>query len=121
MRWWPGWASSGFLHSPSPEEYGGSGSDFVSLCLAIEELSRGDTSVGITLEAAVGLGIAPIHRFGSEAQKRKYLPDLCAGRRLWAFGLTEPHAGSDAGATRTRARVENGEWVINGSKAFITN
>jgi butyryl-CoA dehydrogenase len=111
----------GFFGLSIPEEYGGSGSDFTSLCLAIEELSRGDTSVGITLEAAVGLGIAPIHRFGTEAQKRKYLPDLCAGRRLWAFGLTEPHAGSDAGSTRTKARLDEGQWVINGSKAFITN
>jgi butyryl-CoA dehydrogenase len=104
-----------------PEEYGGSGSDFTSLCLAIEELSRGDASVGITLEAAVGLGIAPIYRFGTEEQKRKYLPDLCAGTKLWAFGLTEPTSGSDAGASQTRARLEDGEWVVNGAKSFITN
>ena len=104
-----------------PEEYGGSGSDFVSLCLAIEELSRGDASVGITLEAAVGLGISPIMRFGNEEQKRKYLPDLAAGKRLWSFGLTEAHAGSDAASTRTRAKLDGGEWVVNGSKAFITN
>jgi short/branched chain acyl-CoA dehydrogenase len=104
-----------------PEEYGGSGSDFTSLCLAIEELSRGDASVGITLEAAVGLGIAPIYRFGTEEQKRKYLPDLCAGTKLWAFGLTEPTSGSDAGASQTRARLEDGEWVVNGVKSFITN
>jgi len=111
----------GFFGLGIDERYGGSGADFVSLCLAIEELSRGDTGLGITLEAAVGLGISPIYRFGTDAQKEKYLPDLCAGRRLWAFGLTEPHAGSDAGSTRTRARLDNGEWVISGSKAFITN
>ncbi|MHB8507480.1 MAG: acyl-CoA dehydrogenase family protein [Candidatus Dormibacteria bacterium] len=111
----------GFFGLGVGEEYGGSGADFTSLCLAIEEISRGDTSVGITLEAGVGLGIAPIHRFGTEEQKRRYLPELCAGRRLWAFGLTEPHAGSDAGSTRTRARLDGDEWVINGSKAFITN
>jgi short/branched chain acyl-CoA dehydrogenase len=111
----------GFFGLSIPEEYGGSGSDFTSLCLAIEELSRGDASVGITLEAAVGLGISPIYRFGSEEQKRKYLPDLCAGTRLWAFGLTEPTSGSDAGSSQTRARLDAGEWVVNGSKAFITN
>jgi butyryl-CoA dehydrogenase len=104
-----------------PEEYGGSGSDFTSLCLAIEELSRGDASVGITLEAAVGLGIAPIYRFGTEEQRRRYLPALCAGTKLWAFGLTEPTSGSDAGASQTRARLEDGEWVVNGAKSFITN
>jgi butyryl-CoA dehydrogenase len=111
----------GFFGLSIPEEYGGSGSDFTSLCLAIEELSRGDASVGITLEAAVGLGIAPIYRFGTEEQKRKYLPDLCAGTKLWAFGLTEPTSGSDAGASQTRARLEDGEWVVNGAKSFITN
>jgi butyryl-CoA dehydrogenase len=111
----------GFFGLSIAEEYGGSGSDFTSLCLAIEELSRGDASVGITLEAAVGLGISPIYRFGTEAQKRKYLPDLCAGTRLWAFGLTEPTSGSDAGSSQTRARLEAGEWVVNGSKSFITN
>jgi short-chain 2-methylacyl-CoA dehydrogenase len=111
----------GFFGLSIPEAYGGAGSDFVSLCLAIEELSRGDASVGITLEAAVGLGISPIYRFGSEEQKLAYLPELCAGKRLWAFGLTEPHSGSDAGSTKTRARLEDGQWVINGSKAFITN
>src|SRR6202165_160696 len=111
----------GFFGLSIAEECGASGSDFVSLCLAIEELSRGDASVGITLEAAVGLGISPIYRFGSEEQKRKYLPELCAGKRLWAFGLTEPHSGSDAGSTRTRARLEDGQWVLNGAKAFITN
>jgi len=89
--------------------------------LAIEEISRGDAGLGITLEAAVGLGISPLLRFGSDAQQQKYLPELAAGRRLWAFGLTEPHAGSDAGSTNTRGRLEGDEWVINGSKAFITN
>lgn len=111
----------GFFGLDTPEEFGGSGSDFTSLCLAIEEISRGDASLGITLEAAVGLGISPIRRFGTPEQKAKYLPDLCAGKRLWAFGLTEPHAGSDAGSTRTKARIEDSHWVINGSKAFITN
>ena len=104
-----------------PEEWGGSGGDFTSLCLAIEELARGDASIAITLEAGVGLGISPIYRFGNEEQKRRYLPDLCAGRKLWAFGLTEAQSGSDAGASKTRATLDNGEWVINGSKAFTTN
>ena len=104
-----------------PEEWGGSGGDFTSLCLAIEELARGDASIAITLEAGVGLGIAPIYRFGNEEQKRRYLPELCAGRKLWAFGLTEAQSGTDAGASKTRATLDNGEWVINGSKAFITN
>ena len=104
-----------------PEEWGGSGGDFTSLCLAIEELARGDASIAITLEAGVGLGIAPIYRFGNEEQKRRYLPELCAGRKLWAFGLTEAQSGTDAGASKTRATLDNGQWVINGSKAFITN
>jgi short/branched chain acyl-CoA dehydrogenase len=104
-----------------PEEWGGSGGDFTSLCLAIEELARGDASIAITLEAGVGLGISPIYRFGNEEQKRKYLPDLCAGRKLWAFGLTEAQSGTDASASKTRATLDNGEWVIHGSKAFITN
>jgi len=105
----------------APEQYGGSGGDFTSLCVAIEELGRADQSIGITLEAGVGLGINPILTFGSEAQKERFLPDLVAGRALAAFGLTEPEAGSDAGATRTRAELVDGEWVINGAKAFITN
>ena len=111
----------GFFGLSVAEEWGGSGADFTSLCLAIEELARGDASIAITLEAAVGLGISPIHRFGTDDQKRKYLPELCAGKRLWAFGLTEAQSGTDAGAGKTRARLEAGEWVINGSKAFITN
>jgi len=104
-----------------PEEFGGAGGDFTSLCVAIEELGRVDQSVGITLSAGVGLGINPILTFGSPEQKERWLPDLVAGRALAAFGLTEPEAGSDAGATRTRARLDGGDWVIDGAKAFITN
>jgi short-chain 2-methylacyl-CoA dehydrogenase len=104
-----------------PEEYGGSAGDFTSLCVAIEELGRVDQSIGITLEAAVGLGINPILTYGTQEQKQQWLPDLVAGRALAAFGLTEPEAGSDAGATKTRATLANGEWTINGAKAFITN
>jgi alkylation response protein AidB-like acyl-CoA dehydrogenase len=104
-----------------PEEYGGSGGDFTSLCVAIEELGRVDQSIGITLEAGVGLGINPILTFGTEEQKQRWLPDLVAGRALAGFGLTEPEAGSDAGATRTRAVLDGDQWVINGAKAFITN
>jgi len=104
-----------------PEQYGGAGADFTSLCVAIEELGRVDQSIGITLSAGVGLGINPILTFGSDEQKQQYLPDLVAGRALAAFGLTEPEAGSDAGATRTKAELVDGEWVINGAKAFITN
>ncbi|HEX3005774.1 MAG TPA: acyl-CoA dehydrogenase family protein, partial [Angustibacter sp.] len=107
------------------EEYGGAGGDFTSLCVAIEELGRVDQSIGITLSAGVGLGINPILSFGSDEQKQRYLPDLVAGRALAAFGLTEPDAGSDAGATRTKARLEGegdaAEWVVDGAKAFITN
>ena len=103
-----------------PEEYGGAG-DFTSLCIAIEEIGKLDQSLGITLEAAVGLGINPIAHFGTAQQKARWLPDLLAGHALAAFGLTEPEAGSDAGATRTRAALRDHEWVINGSKQFITN
>jgi len=110
----------------APEEYGGSGGDFTSLCVAIEELGRADQSVGITLSAGVGLGINPILSYGSPEQKERWLPDLVAGRALAAFGLTEPDSGTDAAATRTRARLEDAaggerEWVIDGAKAFITN
>jgi butyryl-CoA dehydrogenase len=105
----------------APEEYGGSAADFTTLCVAIEELGRVDQSFGITLEAGVGLGINPILTYGTDAQKQAYLPDLVAGRTLAGFGLTEPDAGSDAGGTRTRAELHDGEWVINGSKSFITN
>src|ERR1051326_377760 len=111
----------GLFGLPFGEQYGGAGADYLSLCLAIEESSRADAGVGITLEAAVCLGAAPIHDFGTEQQKEAWLPDLLSGRKLWAFGLTEPHAGSDAGATRTRAELRDGEWVITGSKPFITN
>ena len=104
-----------------PEEYGGAGADFTSLCVAIEELGRVDQSVGITLSAGVGLGINPILTFGTEEQKQRWLPDLVEGRALAGFGLTEPDAGSDAGATRTRAVRDGEEWIVNGSKAFITN
>ena len=111
----------GLFGLPFSAEYGGAGGDFLSLCLAIEEISRADTGVGITLEAAVCLGAAPIHDFGSKEQKEKWLPDLLAGRTLWSFGLTEPEAGSDAGATKTRAELRDGQWVVNGAKQFITN
>jgi alkylation response protein AidB-like acyl-CoA dehydrogenase len=104
-----------------PERWGGGGGDFASLCVAIEEIGRVDQSMGITLSAGVGLGANPIFRFGDDDQRERWLPDLVAGRRIGAFGLTEPDGGSDAGATRTRARLEGGEWVIDGSKAFITN
>jgi short-chain 2-methylacyl-CoA dehydrogenase len=111
----------GLFGLPFPEEYGGSGADFLTLCLAIEEIARADSSLAITLEAAVGLGAMPIYRFGSEAQKQELLPPLAAGTSLAAFGLTEPGSGSDAAGSRTRARLEGSEWVINGSKSFITN
>jgi hypothetical protein len=111
----------GLFGLPFPEEYGGMGGDYFALSLALEELGKVDQSVAITLEAGVSLGAMPIYRFGSEEQKTKWLPDLTAGRALAGFGLTEPGAGSDAGATRTTARLDDGEWVINGSKQFITN
>jgi butyryl-CoA dehydrogenase len=113
----------GLFGLTSPEEYGGAGEDgdFTSLCVAIEEIGRVDQSMGITLEAAVGLGINPILTFGTDEQKNTWLPDLVAGRTLAGFGLTEPGAGSDAGATKTRAELVDGEWVVNGSKQFITN
>ena len=111
----------GLFGLPFPEEYGGSGGDYFSLCLAIEELARVDSSIAITLEAAVSLGAMPLYKFGTEEQKREWLPRLCSGSMLGAFGLTEPDAGSDASGTRTTARLVDGEWVINGSKAFITN
>jgi butyryl-CoA dehydrogenase len=113
----------GLFGLPFPEEYGGADADFTTLCLAIEELGRVDQSMGITLEAAVGLGINPIFVYGTEEQRQRWLPDLCAGRALAGFGLTEPDAGSDAGATRTKATLDERthEWVIDGAKAFITN
>ncbi|MGN6523078.1 MAG: acyl-CoA dehydrogenase family protein [Actinomycetes bacterium] len=111
----------GLFGLTAPEEFGGAGADFTSLCVAIEELGRVDQSLGITLQAGVGLGINPILTFGTQEQKEQWLPDLVAGRALAGFGLTEPEAGSDAGATRTKARFEGGEWVIDGAKQFITN
>ena len=111
----------GLFGLPFPEEYGGANADFTTLCLAIEELGRVDSSMAITLSAGVGLGANPIFRFGTEEQRQRWLPDMCAGRTLGAFGLTEPDAGSDAGSTRTRARRDGDEWVIEGAKAFITN
>jgi short-chain 2-methylacyl-CoA dehydrogenase len=111
----------GLFGLPVGEEYGGMGGDYVALCVALEELGRVDQSVAITLEAGVSLGIMPLLRFGSDAQKEQWLPDLAAGRKLGAFGLTEAGGGSDAGATRTTAKLDGGQWVINGTKAFITN
>ena len=111
----------GLFGLPFPEEYGGSDADFTTVCLTIEELARVDSSMAITVSAGVGLGASPIWKFGTEEQKHRWLPDLCAGKKLATFGLTEPDAGSDAGATRTRAAREGDEWVIDGAKAFITN
>ena len=111
----------GLFGLPFAEEAGGAGGDFLSLCIAIEEISRADAGIGITLEAAVCLGISPIYQFGTAEQKEGLLGDLMAGRKLWSFGLTEPEAGSDAGATKTRAEARDGMWVINGAKQFITN
>ncbi len=111
----------GLLGLPFPEQYGGAGADFLSYCIAIEEISRGDTSVGITMEAHTSLGASPFYLFGSEEQKQRYLVPLARGEQLWAFGLTEPEAGSDSGGTQTRAVLHDGNWHINGAKAFITN
>ncbi|MEC4018083.1 acyl-CoA dehydrogenase family protein [Streptomyces sp. H27-D2] len=113
----------GLFGLPFPEEYGGMGGDYLALGLVLEELARVDSSVAITLEAGVSLGAMPIFRFGTEEQKREWLPRMCAGEVLGAFGLTEPECGSDAGGTRTTARLDEAtdEWVINGSKCFITN
>ena len=113
----------GLMGLTAPEEYGGAGEDgdFTSLCVAIEELGRVDQSLGITLEAAVGLGINPILSYGTPVQKERWLPDLVSGQALAGFGLTEPGAGSDAGATSTRAELVDGEWVVDGAKQFITN
>ncbi len=111
----------GLFGLPFPEEYDGQGADFLTFCIAVEEIARVDSSMAITLEAAVGLGANPIHADGTEEQKRRWLAPMCRGEILGSFGLTEPGGGSDAGATRTTARLEDGEWVINGSKSFITN
>src|SRR6059058_904520 len=111
----------GLMGIPFPEEYGGGGGDTLAYVLAVEELTRVDSSVAITLCAHTSLGTQPIYLFGSEAQKQEWLPRLCSGERLGAFGLTEPEAGSDAGNTQTRAKLDDGEWVIDGAKQFITN
>jgi butyryl-CoA dehydrogenase len=112
----------GFMGMTIPEEYGGSGGDFVAYNLALEEISRADTSVGITMEAHISLGCSPIVTFGAQAQKEHFLGEIIqGGRKLWAFGLTEENAGTDAGGTQTTAELEDGEWVINGSKKWITN
>jgi short-chain 2-methylacyl-CoA dehydrogenase len=111
----------GLFGLPFPEEYGGMGGDYFALCIALEELARVDSSVAITLEAAISLGAMPIYRFGTEEQKQEWLPRLTSGEQLAAFGLTEPGFGSDAGGTATRARLDGDQWVINGTKAFITN
>ncbi len=111
----------GLMGIPFPEEYGGGGGDSLAYAIAVEELARVDSSVAITMCAHTSLGTQPVYLFGSEEQKRDWLPPLTAGEKLGAFGLTEPEAGSDAGNVRTRARLEDGEWVVNGSKQFITN
>ncbi|MFN2461687.1 MAG: acyl-CoA dehydrogenase family protein [Candidatus Velthaea sp.] len=114
-------AGLGLLGLPFPEEYGGAGADTVSYALAVMELARADASVAITLAAHVSLGASPFYLFGNEEQKQNLLVPLAQGRRLWGFGLTEPGAGSDAGATQTRAELRDGRWIVNGTKAFITN
>jgi short/branched chain acyl-CoA dehydrogenase len=116
-----GMADMGLFGLPFPEEFGGMGGDYFALCLALEELGKVDQSVAITLEAGVSLGAMPVYRFGNEAQKQEWLPLLASGKALGAFGLTEAGGGSDAGATKTTARIDDGHWVINGSKQFITN
>jgi alkylation response protein AidB-like acyl-CoA dehydrogenase len=116
-----GMAEMGLFGLPFPEEYGGMGGDYFALCLALEELAKFDQSVAITLEAGVSLGAMPVYRFGTEAQKQQWLPSLTSGTALGAFGLTEAGGGTDAGATKTTARLDDGHWVINGSKQFITN
>jgi len=116
-----GMADMGLFGLPFPEEYGGMGGDYFALCLALEELGKIDQSVAITLEAGVSLGAMPIYRFGNEAQKQDWLPLLTSGKALGAFGLTEAGGGTDAGATKTTARLDDGHWIINGSKQFITN
>jgi short-chain 2-methylacyl-CoA dehydrogenase len=116
-----GLAELGLMGIPIPEEYGGSGGDTLSYAIAVEELTRIDSSVAITVAAHTSLGTMPIVLYGTEEQKQQWLPDLATGKKLGAFGLTEPEAGSDAGATRTTAELRNGSWVVNGSKIFITN
>ncbi|WP_445166151.1 acyl-CoA dehydrogenase family protein [Mycolicibacterium sp. Dal123E01] len=116
-----GMAEMGLFGLPFPEQYGGMGGDYFALCLALEELGKVDQSVAITLEAGVSLGAMPVYRFGNEAQKQEWLPQLTSGQALGAFGLTEAGGGTDAGATKTTARLDDGHWVINGTKQFITN
>src|SRR5690349_24483978 len=114
-------ADLGLMGMTIPEEYGGAGADTLSYAIAVEELTRVDSSVAITVAAHHSLGTLPIYYFGTEDQRRQWLPELASGKKLAAFGLTEPNAGSDAGATRTTARLEDGEWVVDGAKMFITN
>jgi short/branched chain acyl-CoA dehydrogenase len=116
-----GMADMGLFGLPFPEEYGGMGGDYFALCLALEELGKTDQSVAITLEAGVSLGAMPVYRFGNEEQKQQWLPLLASGAALGAFGLTEAGGGSDAGATKTTATLDDGHWIINGTKQFITN
>src|SRR3954464_4069927 len=114
-------AELGLMGIPIPEEYGGAGADTVSYAIAVEELTRIDSSVAITVAAHTSLGTMPIYLFGNDAQKQEWLPQLASGAKLAAFGLTEPNAGSDAGNTSTRAELRDGQWIVNGSKIFITN
>jgi butyryl-CoA dehydrogenase len=114
-------AELGLMGLPFPERYGGAGADTVSYALAVMEIARADASTAITLAAHVSLGASPLYLFGTEKQKEEFLVPLARGEKLWGFGLTEPGAGSDAGATQTRAELRDGHWIINGTKAFITN
>jgi len=114
-------ADLGLLGLPIPEEYGGAGADFLAYCIALEEVGRGDASIGLTMEAHTSLGSTPFYLYGTEAQKQTYLVPLAQGKQLWAFGLTEPGAGSDSGGTQTRAELHGDTWTINGAKNFITN
>src|SRR6185437_10997456 len=114
-------AELGLMGLPFPEQYGGAGADTVSYALAVMELARVDASTAITMAAHVSLGASPFYLFGTEEQKQKYLVPLAQGKMLWGFGLTEPNAGSDAGNCQTKAELQNGQWIINGTKAFITN
>ena len=114
-------AGLGLMGIPFPEEYGGGGADTLAYALAVEEMTRIDSSVAITMAAHISLGTMPIYLWGTDEQKNDWLPQLCSGQKLAAFGLTEPEAGSDAGNTHTRAELDGGEWVVNGAKQFITN
>src|SRR5579884_1485503 len=114
-------AELGLFGLPFPEEYGGAGADFLSYCLALEEIGRGDAAVGITMEVHTSLGSTPFYLYGTEEQKQRYLVPLAQGKQLWSFGLTEPGAGSDSAGTQTRAELSGDTWTINGAKNFITN